>query len=119
MPSAEEFRIELDEFRRHAPRLAELGGQLAGNLEDLIGDLGEVTGKWGGDSFGSAFATNYLPKAEQALGDIAKAAEMFVQLEEKAGAAADLFESTDEGLGGLLDQVRQSIQNNGINGGKA
>lgn len=109
MVSENEFRIELDEFRRHAPRLGELGGQLAGNLQDLTADLGEVTGKWGGDSYGAAFAKNYLPKAEQALGDIAKAADMFVQLEKKSGAAADLLESTDEGLSGILGAVMDNI----------
>ncbi|MCC3315709.1 WXG100 family type VII secretion target [Nocardia africana] len=119
MTSGNEFRIELDEFRRHAPRLGQLGKQLEQDLKNLTVDLGEVTGAWGDDIFGSAFAQNYLPKAEQALQDIAKAALMFAHLEESSGAAADTLEAADEGLAGVLDKVRDTIEKNGINRGKA
>ncbi len=119
MASADEFRIELEEFRRHAPRLGELGRQLEEDLKNLTVDLGEVTGTWGDDVFGSAFAQNYLPKAEQALRDIAAAAAVFAHLDEASGNAAATLEAADEGLAGVLNEVGKAIENNGVNGGKA
>ncbi len=109
---SDELRIELDEFRTHIPRFDELSKELATEVRQLVGDLGAVTGKWGADDFGNAFANNYLPKAQQAMQEFEKVVERLAGLSKSAGTVANKLESTDESFTHALNTL-QTVMDEG------
>ncbi|WP_225731249.1 MULTISPECIES: hypothetical protein [unclassified Nocardia] len=78
--TSDKFRLDIQEFQAQAPKFAELAQDMESALSELRGALEGDNGKWGGDDLGSAFAQNYVSKADEAMKTIESAVKLFEHL---------------------------------------
>ncbi|MEV6273754.1 hypothetical protein [Nocardia sp. NPDC051832] len=109
MAGSDNFKIDPEQVKAQAPKLAELASDLATGLSALKSGLDSIGNAWGDDEFGQRFAANYTGKATDALSAIEGAVQMFQFLEKGVDTTGVAFENLDEDFKSALTKITSKI----------
>ncbi|MFD8500455.1 hypothetical protein [Amycolatopsis sp. NPDC059657] len=92
-----ETKIDLDAARLENARLRELGTHFAESVDRLRLAAQRYDGCWGGDKFGQAFATGYVPNSKTTLENVTTFGKNVGGTAEQIEQALTEFEKVDQG----------------------
>ncbi|MFC9892284.1 WXG100 family type VII secretion target [Nocardia sp. NPDC127579] len=109
MAGNDDFKINPEQVKAQAPKLAELATDLSTGLSALRSGLDSIGNAWGDDEFGQRFAANYTSKAADALSAIEGAVQMFQFLEKGVDTTGKTFENLDEEFQSAITKITSKI----------
>ncbi|MEU2036386.1 hypothetical protein [Nocardia amamiensis] len=107
----EEFSVDPDKLRDHAPRFDLIGADVAATVRKLRAALAGEGEPWGKDDTGRAFAESYVPEYQRTMTDLNSLVEVLQQAGTDLRHLAENFEIQDQAAGQRIRNAANEFQN--------
>ncbi|MFE7744677.1 WXG100 family type VII secretion target [Nocardia sp. NPDC057455] len=107
----EEFSVDPDKLRDHAPRFDLIGADVAATVRKLRAALAGEGEPWGKDDAGRAFAESYVPEHQRTMTDLNSLVEALQQAGTDLRHLAENFENQDRAVGQRIHNVATGFRN--------
>ncbi|WP_067465536.1 WXG100 family type VII secretion target [Nocardia amamiensis] len=107
----EQFALDPDRLRAHAPAFEQIGADVAATVRRLHDALSKEGTPWGDDDAGRAFAESYVPESKQTMSNLNSLVEVLQQAGGDLRNLAANFENQDLALGQRVRNAGNAIQN--------